>query len=331
MKRMVFYGLFITTITIANQIPKGSITPLSNINTGTGVVFPANKLRLIIKYESFSKDTMYNGDTQITHLKNPIVKRDITNFIIRYGLSKKLDIRFIIPYNNKEKSFTNPFNKNRITLKNKGLGDMAIISRYRLMNQKKDDPFFFMIGAGIKLPTGDTNKKFTNINIPGATAGALPVGYRDAKDSMDMQLGSGSTDPIIELGITKFLLNSRVDAHVIRKFSQTGTHDYRFGDMTKFGIGYAYVTTPKLYLQLEYNYRKIGKNIYRGTVENQSGGEFNYLTPGIHYKINKKLDLSFAYVKMIKRDNNYGTSKYEGTLGGLSEDDRMIFRLGYNF
>ena len=74
MKRIVYYGLFIATITIANQIPKSNITPLSNINTSTGIVFPANKFRLIIKHESFSKDTMYNGDTQITNPKSPMVK-----------------------------------------------------------------------------------------------------------------------------------------------------------------------------------------------------------------------------------------------------------------
>ena len=331
MKKVILSMLLITVILMADKIKKDSLIPLSNLNNSTGVVFPNNKLRLIIKNESFTKDTMYNGSNQISHPKNSIVKMNITKFVVRYGLSKNFDIRFIIPYNNKEKSFTNPGNGNRIKLENRGFGDITIISRYRLMNQKKGDPFFFMIGAGVKLPTADTNKRFTDINIPAGGGGALPLGYRDPKDIMTMQLGTGSTDPIVEMGFTKFLQNSRIDTHIIHKFSQTGDHDYRFGDITKCGVGYAHVITSKLYWQLEYNYHIIGKNIYRGTTENQSGGEFGYITPGFHYKINKKLDFSLAYVKMVQRDNNYGSSKYEGNLGGLSEDNRMIFRLGYNF
>ena len=331
MKKILFITLFTTLVLMANQTKENNLLPLSNVNNSTGVVFPKDKLRLIIKNETFIKDTMYNGSTQITHLKSPMVKIDITKFIIRYGLSKKFDIRFIIPYNNKEKSFTNPGNGNRVILKNKGLGDIAAIVRYKLMNQKKGDPFFFMIGAGVKFATGDTSKRFIDTNIPAGGGGALPAGYRDAKDTMDMQLGSGSTDPIIEMGLTKLLPNSRIDVHFAHKFPYMGDHNYKFGDLTKYGIGYSYAVTSKLDLQLEYNEQIIGKNNYDGTVENQSGGEFSYITPGFHYKINKKIDFSFAYVKMVKRDNNYGLSKYEGTLGGLSEDDRLIFRLGYNF
>ena len=326
----VFFAIFWTVVVVnANQII--GLTPLSNINNGTGVVLSNGKSRVIIKNESFTKNTMYNGDTVIGHPKSPVMKINTTSFTIRHGISDFFDIRFIIPYIDKQKSFTNPNNQNRVTLKNKGLGDISAISRYKLTDQKKGDPFSFMVGAGIKFPTASTGKKFTDLNIPSGGGGALPLGYRDPEDIMDMQLGTGSADPLFEIGITKFLENSRWDIYAIHKFSQTGDHNFRFGDITKCGLGYSSAIDNNFFWQIEYNYHIVGKNIYAGTVENQTGGEFGYITPGIQYKVNKKIDLSFAYVKTVQRNNNYGTSRYEGVLGGISEDDRLIFRLGYNF
>ncbi|MBL0686278.1 MAG: transporter [Sulfurospirillum sp.] len=202
-------------------------------------------------------------------------------------------------------------------LENSGMGDSQVITRYEILNQMKGAPLFLAVGAGMKLPTGSTNNSFST-----------PMGERQPKQTQPMQLGSGSYDYIAEIGASKIIPNSRIDAHLIYFLTTEGKNDYKFGDKLKWNLGYSYAITKYFNIQLELDGMHLAKNELEGNSVDSSGGNFIYLTPGIHIVPSKKFDLSLGYMHMVHRDNNYNSIDM---VGGLSEDYRVIARLGYNF
>lgn len=296
------------------QSKMGNI-PIGNVAGSTGNVFPKGMSRFVIKNLSASKDNAYNGDDEVVDSMNREMTVNMTNILYRYGLGNGFDIRVMTSYVQKDQEMTKM--KKDIKLSNDGLGDSKVVVRYQLLNQKKGAPLFLAIGGGVKLPTGSTNKKFNTI-----------AGLKQANQTQTMQLGSGSYDYIAEIGATKFLPNSRIDAHIMYTLTTEGSNNYEFGNKLQWNLGYSYAINKYFDLQLELDGMHTEKNKYQGTDVDVTGGNFIYITPGIHVIPSKKYDISLAYSHMIYRDNNYDNSK---NMGGLSEDNRIVLRVGYNF
>lgn len=185
--------------------------------------------------------------------------------------------------------------------------------RYALLDQKKGAPLFLSIGGGITLPTGKTDRTFST---PQGTS-SIPT----------LQTGSGSIDYIVEAGATRVLPNGRIDAHAIYKKATEGDHEYTFGDKLTWNVGYKHAVTPAWHVGLTINGESMQKHEQDGSTVEYTGGSFIYLTPDVTFKVDKHLDFSFGYAKMISRDNNYDDAT---STGGLSEKHRLIFRVGYN-
>lgn len=309
-KKVLLSSGLIATSLLANQ----NIVPLATINGNTGNVAPNGFFKMGIMNESCSKDNAYNGDTEVSDNKNRGMKTNVTKLKAKYGLGNGFEIRAIMTYKDKEFNSIHPVTKQSFINKNSGIGDSIVMGKYEILNQKKGDSLFLSVGAGLKLPTGDTSKTFIT-----------PSG---ANKFQVMQLGSGSTDYLAEVALTKLFTNSRIDAHIIHTKTTKGDNNYQFGDSLKWNIGYSYAITPKFDLQLELNGKNCGKHKNNGIDVDSTGGNFIYAIPGVHYKINKKYDFSVAYSYMVQRDNNFDSVN---SVGGLSEDNRVIFRLGIKF
>lgn len=311
--------LFLTFINSAYAavVQAQGITPMGSVLGSNGMVFSKEKARVVIKSIYFKKDTAYDGNDEVADASSRKLKTSINNLILRYGLGDNFDIRAVIPYTYKHMKQTYPKGAKKgqeLTLKNSGIGDAKVFVRYQVFNQKKGDPAFLAIGLGLKAPTGDTSKSFTTI--------------KGEQKTPTMQLGSGSWDFVGEIGMTKIFPNSRIDIYTSYTLKNEGSYDYEYGDQINWNIGYSYALNPYFDIQCAFNGLYMQKNKSSGTTVDNTGGNFIYLTPGIHIRPSKKYDISFAYAHMIYRDNNYDV---ESASGGLSEDNRLVLRLGYNF
>jgi len=312
-------GGSIDSITDANILKENRV-PLGNINGSTGNVFKKGIFRVVLKDVYFKADTIYDGNTKVKNILNKELKLNASMFIARYGLGNGFDVRLVMPIISKKLSLTIPQNYKVAKLSNSGIGDISIIGRYSLLNQKKGDPLFLSIGAGIKVPTGKTDKKFKtpkgNLAVP------------------QLQNGTGSVDFIIEAGATKILKNSRIDSSIVYKVAGDGDNNYKFGNILKWNIGYSYALTNAFDLQLELDGIHSSKHKQNGKKLADMGGTKIYLTPGVHYRFTKHFDVSFGYAFNVYTNLNFSKKRDRDSsiqIGGLCEKGRFITRVGYTF
>lgn len=310
---------------------EGNIVPLGPVNSSEGTVYPSGKLRAVLMNKTMFKDSLYDGKEKVDNPTDKKATISNTNLNVRYGLGYGIDIRAVIPYVYKNSEQNNPSSGKKFEMDNQGVGDIAAIARYQLLNQKDGDIAFVMAGFGVFLPTGNTDKSFYNSNIPGNPRGYLKPGVRTPAQSMPNQLGSGSVDYIYEFGATRFFKNSRVDFYLRYIDKQKGAHEFEFGDQFSYDLSYAYALNGSFDIGLELNGLRVDNNTQEGVKCGGSGGTFYYVTPEVHYKINKTFDISLGVPVLVSADANYGPSKYGTATSSPLESYQIVTRLGVNF
>ncbi len=291
---------------------KGKIKPIGVVNSSNGGVFKKGKMALITKYITFTQDTLYDGSDSIDIPRPKKGKAisgktvNLVNVIFRYGIMDNLDARLIVPYVNKE--------LDRVSMKkdfsdsNSGLGDIKLISRYSIFSQRDKDPFNLAVGLGVKLPTGSTNEEDSSGKTPGF-----------------IQLGSGSWDPLLEVGAHKVMGRQWFSTYFMYQLTtegEVGNMDFERGDLFKYNFGYGYAVSKLFDLQLELNGDVRGKAKRNGVEMNNSGGHVVYMTPGVHVKFNKRMHFDAGVAVPVYRDLN-GKQ--------VSEDYRVVVKFAYNF
>ena len=291
--------------------------PVGAVNSSNGGVYEKGQYGIILKYITYEQDELYSGSDSVTYTRpvkgqkpgKTIKEKSFDQFqaTLRAGITDTIDARIIIPYLAKElnrQSFNADFSDDA-----SGIGDIKFLARYRFLSQKQKDPFNLALGVGIKAPTGDTD----TTDSTGATPGYL-------------QTGSGSWDPIIELGAHKVIRSHWLSTYFMYQMStegELGDLDYEKPDLFKYNLAYAYAVWDFFDLQMELNGEVKSKAEKAGVKQEDSGGHVVYLTPGVHFKFNNNLihfDIGVAIP--VYRDLN-GTQ--------VSEDYRVVSKLAFKF
>lgn len=196
-------------------------------------------------------------------------------FTVMYGATERLALSLTIPYLDKELKFTESGLRRK--RHDSGIGDITLLGKYRIYT--KDYPgktSRLSVTGGIKLPIGEDDEE--------DSLGRLP---------QDLQLGSGSFDPIIGTAYTWQTLSSEFDMDFAYKFNTEGANDFESGDLLKYNIAYQRRIWPfelpekgvyaqfNLVLELNGNYQKRNKSA--GTKIPDSGGHSIFLSPGLQY------------------------------------------------
>jgi len=272
--------------------------PLGPVHGSNGMVLSKGKLVTNLKTMYMEKDHLYSGHDSVTNSKNKKMTAMVNNAIIRYGLGGNFDVRMIVPYVDKSMSMKSGKSDNS------GLGDIRILSRYQITAPKLGNSFFSTVGIGVELPTGSTDESDLSAN---------------------MQNGDGSTDFIVEVGITKPLSHSRIDFSAMYIFNQEGDNNYQEGNQFTYNLGYSYLLHSLFMPSIELNGTVADENRTNGIKNNSTGGHELLLTPGFSSNITKKFKFFAGVGLPIYR--NYS----EDSSGTLSIGYRITTKLSYHW
>jgi len=253
------------------KVPK----PVGPVFSSNGGVYPVGKYGVVLKHLSIKKDQLYDG-TDEKHFVRPkkkkqkkIYEKSIhkTQVIVRAGVLKNFDARLVIPYFDKNIKIAT--SKKNISKSNSGIGDIKLIGRYRILSQK-DSPISLAVGLGISLPTGNSNDKYRGKTLPGF-----------------LQIGSGSFDPIFEIGAHKIMDRHWISSHlmyVMTTKGKLGDRDFERPDVFKYNVAYGFAFSKKFDVGIELNGIIKTRAELDGVIKDNTGGHSVFLTPGIHFK-----------------------------------------------
>lgn len=301
-------GLFISLILIVSvtitqaesRIKQGrSSKPVGAVNSSNGSVYDVGTYGIIFKYITFDQDELYDGDNKISFIPprrkgekpgKKTYEKDFRkyNLILRTGIWENFDARLIIPYFDKRlkrQSFNASFSDS-----NSGIGDLTLLSRYRVFSQKKKDPFNLAVGFGLQMPTGATDEQDSSGKTPGY-----------------IQPGGGSWNPVFEVGAHKVMGPHWFASSFMYKITtegELGDKDFERPDVFKYDFSYGYAFSRHFDLELELNGQIKSKAELAGKELNNSGGHMLFLTPGFHVKIRKGMHFGLCIPFTVYRDLN---------------------------
>ncbi len=324
--KMLQRMLLIQVICVALAMPAGADhekrsgsepRPVGALNSSNGGVYEKGQYGIIFKYTYYEQDQLYDGNDSVDFERpikgqQPGKKCSLRSLrklqmTLRAGITDRIDARLIIPYVDKEmerQSFSSNFLDD-----NAGIGDIKLMARYRIWSQKKKDPFNLAFGVGLKMPTGQTDEE-------DATGQCLP-GY--------LQTGSGSWDPVVELGAHKVSGRHWVSSYLMYQMTtegELGDLEFKKPNTFKYNLAYAYALSKLVDLQLELNGEIKGKAELDGETQENTGGHIIYLSPGVHIKFHRGMHFDIGVPMPVYRDLN-GTQ--------LSEDYRIVAKLALKF
>ncbi len=297
-------------------IPK----PIGPLNMSTGTVFKPGKAVASFKAILMDKEDLYDGGDKKSGKYNGKFERTQGTYqaSVRYGVADGFDMRVMVPYRDsfvRRRSGAGGRREKSYTETNMGLGDVVAMGRYALWSQRAGNPLSVAVGAGVKMPTGDCDKKnrapFSN------TREYMGPGF---------QLGTGSWDPKLELGATRMMGRNRLDFHTMYTWGREGEHGLRKGDQFKADLGWAYALNDLFDVEMELNLLNQNRNENGGKYVSNSGGRTVYLTPGVHLKLTDSFSASAGLPYVIHRDLNSDDSKQQYAVG---EDYRMVLKLAW--
>ncbi|MUM76264.1 hypothetical protein GKC30_01300 [Pseudodesulfovibrio sp. F-1] len=294
------------------------------VNMSNGMVLPVGKYSVSLKYVHVSKDKLYDGQDRKTGNYNGKYKRvdNVVNLTAKAGLFDDFEARIQVPLINREqkqKSGNPPAHS--ATVRNSGFGDPIIMGRYALLSERNGDPFSLAVGAGVKVPLSNTDKK----TPPGGASSAEYMGP-------NFQLSTGSWDPKMEIGATKMLGRSRVDAHFMYTIAGDGAHDSRGGNQFKYDFGYGYALNKYFDLEIELNGVDQQPVTHNGEKTVNTGGHFIFITPGVHWKITDSTRLAVGVPVVVYRNlRGEPRTPERSSKFNLGEDYRIVTSLSYHF
>ena len=218
--------LFILCTAHAHAADKATPKPLGPVTFQNGVVFKPGQYAAVLGYAYSNQNNIYTGASQ-----------DDPGFGKRRRTSNSAQLTFRAGlFENFEAMLTATASYRKLTRTNakgvtdvddiRGLGDMTIMGRYQVLEQKKGDPLSLAAGVGLQLPTGDCD----NRNTFGPQPYMGPF----------LQEGSGAWSPKFTLAATRVFGRFRVDGHVIYVLNTEGRHDMEKGDMFQYNLGCGY-------------------------------------------------------------------------------------------
>lgn len=216
---------------------------------------------------------------------------------LSYGIIEDLQISATIGYYHgegfidAERSEDDPGEAESGIADPEGLTDLFLNVKYRVLHGK---PGNLAIIGGVKFPTGRDDVRLNN-------AESLEPSSQPGTGSYDYQFG---------LGYSRFL-TSHLTMDASGLYTLRTRHDgFKVGDRFDAGLAFAYRLTesirsfPQWSLFGEANYVWLGKDDAEEGINNNSGGNTLYLTPGVRLRFSEAASLTVAPSFPVWQDLN---------------------------
>ena len=261
-----------------------------------------------------SQDTLQQqGDElNVPPLDSAYLHTSWTHFVPGYNFSPRFGINVSIPYVYRDfRRVEIPTTGGIVDEKSheQGIGDLSLIARFApLQKVEMDYSILFNVMAGVKFPTGDTERLDNEVDRARVDEQIFGPGHNHSSlggvHQHDLTLGSGSYDGIFGSAFTarwkKFFFNQQLQYYL-----RTEARGYEYADMfiASGGPG-AYVITSDSWtasLQANVYYETSGsdeligqRNIHTGMAAWYAGPQLN-LTLGEHFSMNVAGELPVHY------------------------------------
>ena len=226
-------------------------------------------------------------------------------------------VTFQLPYMKRSHATygaTAPLGSSYSTSSDAGIGDVKLLGRYSGLSNDNSSGVI----AGIKLPTGSTNKYFD----AGTSAGQpLDAGLQIGTGSTDLILGGYTTGAFAVYG---WFVQGTVQ-HAVESKQALGNLDYRPGDLYTLNTGIRYAAFGARFSpMLQLNIVKRQADTGAATVPTDpvtgvpvSGGTLAYLAPGVSARVGNGVSIyGFVQIPVYQNVNSLQiTPSYTLNLG----------------
>ena len=271
--------------------------------------------RIGVSYESIKMDKLQFGTNRVSVGQIPVDHDELETINQRtvlnadYGVSSQLSFNVMAPYIVREHSHIH-HGVDGDELEHwsfSGIGDLMVHGTYVLQQSMSPDVPYIALTAGIKLPTGATNKS----NEHGEEA------------EVTIEPGTGSYDGVLSLngryvvGTFKSLNGSYTVLPLTSSFTVRmngkGKDDYRIGNEIVGSVGTTVELDQRFRFLLQFNARSMGRSDMGTTGEERSntGGTWVFLSPGIGSEIFSNINL-FLYAQIPLYQNVHGVQQVAG-------------------
>ncbi len=229
-------------------------------------------------------DALYESDP-IPNINRERTNNSTATFLIRHSISDNFSIIALVPYRsilNEKVLFRgqNPHQSfgGKYFRESGGIGDIILLTSFRLnaLNFLPNAVF----SAGLKLANGEINA----------------VDVYDERISDNLQVGTGSIDPIASLYISKQLSSFILSAGIFTRISGSeNIYGYKYGNELHFLSDIDYTENDLWFGGLQLRYLLTTRDYYEyGKVARDRGGKWLYASPKIGTKITEKLNLELS-------------------------------------
>jgi hypothetical protein len=261
--------IFISQKSNAQTCCSGGVPLSDNIGLPT---LEKGILQIGVSYDYNNLNTLNEGSNTLDDRNRlRVTHSSLVNF--GYSITNNLSVEGLFSWVNQRRRILT----NNTLSQSSGVGDAILLTRYKLLH--KND-WIFSIGAGLKLPTGATDKK----NELGITLNA------------DLQPGSNALDAIFLTSISKqfsfrksLLFTSRLTYRrtgVNKEYQQVNA--YKFGNETQvfFSVEDQFLLLDKIFKpSLILKYRTVLKDEINSKQISNTGGQWVFLRPSFSIEL----------------------------------------------
>lgn len=231
---------------------------------------------------------------------------------ISYGLSGRLTVSGLFTLLQQERTSQAGHGAGEF-LRTRGIGDGLLLLKYNLIPYSVQSQRQVAVGAGVKIPFGESSLRSNNILI-----------------AADMQPGSGAWDAVLWGYLSQGLyrhLPIGVTASATYRFTGTNnrfgtsSEGYNFGDELVATLSGTYRSFGKTDITAGFRYRSVTADRFADQELPNSGGRWLNLAPGLSYEISKAVSAGVAGELPLYR-------KLDGTQ--LTTDYRLSVALFFN-